>query len=68
MKDFYKLNLGAGKNILKGFINLDIVDLEGVDVCHNLDKFPYPFEDNLFQFIFANNILEHLEDVSLFMR
>ena len=57
------LNLGCGRAIKKGFINLDTVRLEGVDVVHNLDKFPYPFEDNRFSYIFIDNVLEHLSNL-----
>ena len=29
-----KLNLGAGTDIRKGYVNLDIVKLKGIDVVH----------------------------------
>lgn len=57
-----KLNLGCGKDIKKGFINLDCEKLEGVDVIHDLNKFPYPFKNNTFKEIHGFNILEHLEN------
>lgn len=56
-----KLNLGCYKDIRKGYINLDKEKFfEWIDVVHNLEKFPYPFEDNTFDEILANCILEHL--------
>ena len=58
-----KLNIGCGKKPLKGYINLDFVKLPGVDVVHNLNKFPYPFKNNQFDEIFADNVLEHLDDL-----
>lgn len=58
-----KLNLGCGKDIRKGYINLDSVRLQGVDKFHNLDKFPYPFKDNTFTEIYCSHILEHIEDL-----
>lgn len=58
-----KLNLGCGTDIRKGYVNLDIVKLPGVDVVHNLDKFPYPFKDNYFDEIYAgSNILGFVSD------
>jgi len=58
-----RLNLGCGINIEKGSINLDGVKLKGVDVVHDLNKFPYPFKDNTFDEVFADNVLEHLNDL-----
>jgi len=53
-----KLNLGCGKDIKEGYINLDVGDLEGVDVKHNLTKFPYPFPENNFHEILSLGTLE----------
>ena len=55
-----KLNLGCGYDIREGWINVDKVDNEGVDVIHDLDKFPYPFKDNVVDEIIMIHILEHL--------
>ena len=41
-----KLNFGCGPEIMKGYVNMDILKLSGVDVVHNFNKFPYPFKDN----------------------
>jgi SAM-dependent methyltransferase len=63
-----KLNLGCGDNILKGYVNIDIVPLLGVDVVHNLNCIPYPFKDNEFDEIYADNVLEHLQDIPAIMQ
>jgi SAM-dependent methyltransferase len=57
-----KLNLGCGRDIRTGFVNLDSVELRGVDCVHDLNSFPYPFQDNTFEEVVAINILEHLDD------
>ena len=36
-----KLNLGCGKNLLEGYINVDYYNKKA-DVIHDLNKYPYP--------------------------
>ena len=63
-----KLNLGCSKDIKKGWVNLDIVKLPGVDVVHDLETFPYPFKDNTFDVILATQVLEHIENLPGLMK
>ncbi len=63
-----KLNFGCGKDIRKGYVNVDIAAREGVDKVFDFDVFPYPFFDNEFDEIFADNVLEHLDDIPAVMR
>jgi len=63
-----KLNVACGRDIKEGYINLDFVDALGVDIVHNLEKFPYPFKENTFDFIYAQQIIEHLNDPEGFIR
>lgn len=55
-----KIYLGAGTDRKDGFIHVDHLPLEGIDVVHNLMEFPYPFEDNSAEQIMAVDVLEHL--------
>ncbi|MCP4373837.1 MAG: class I SAM-dependent methyltransferase [Deltaproteobacteria bacterium] len=57
-----KLNLGCGQFKKDGYINLDISPFSKADILHNLEKLPYPFDNNTFDVIEANHILEHLSD------
>lgn len=57
-----KLNLGCSIFKKQDFINLDISREKNPDIVHNLDDFPYPFEDNSFSRIEADHVLEHLQD------
>ena len=63
MKEKTKLNLGCGTEIMENYVNIDFVKLKGVDVIHNLNKFPYPFKDNTFEEVYTSHVLEHLEDL-----
>ncbi len=56
-----KLNLGCGNDIRKGYVNLDIAKLKGVDIVHNINKLPLPFQDNYFDEILCLDILEHVD-------
>lgn len=56
-----KLNLGCGRNIKQGWVNLDLVSLPGVDIVHDVEKLPLPFKDEEFDEIRCDNILEHIE-------
>lgn len=56
-----KLNLGSGEDYKEGFVNVDWQPLTKADVEHNLNTFPYPFEDNHFDYIEAFHVLEHLD-------
>jgi len=56
-----KLNLGCGTDIRYGFINLDIAPINGVDVVHNIEGNPLPFENDTFDEVLCQDILEHLE-------
>jgi ubiquinone/menaquinone biosynthesis C-methylase UbiE len=57
-----RLNIGCGRTIKKGFVNLDWKKIEGIDMVHNLNKYPWPFKDNSFDFVLAAHVLEHLDD------
>jgi predicted SAM-dependent methyltransferase len=57
-----QLNLGCGRSKRKECINVDSCKDVDPDVLWDLNKFPYPFEDNSFDEILAYAILEHLED------
>ena len=53
-----RLNLGCGKDIKEGYINIDIRHLPGVDVIADVRKLP--FRDNYIAEIRAIDIYEHI--------
>jgi len=61
------LNLGAGEDKKKGCINVDIIPYNGVDEVVDLSIFPWKWEDNSVDGVFANHILEHFPDPKPFI-
>jgi SAM-dependent methyltransferase len=57
------LDLGCGKKKYPGSIGLDISPDTDADVIHDMNKTPYPFEDNTFDFVYMDNIIEHVNDI-----
>jgi len=60
-----KLNLGCGKDIKPGYVNLDVAKLPGVDVVWDINKLPLPFKKEEFDEIYCKDILEHVEYIPL---
>lgn len=60
-----KLNVGCGRNILPGWVNLDIAPLPGVDVVADLDacrSTPLPLADGTVDEFLLSHVIEHLRD------
>ena len=55
-----KLNLGCGKNYIDGWVNVDFYDDSYCDKLHDLEVFPWPWEDNSISEIQIFHTLEHL--------
>lgn len=56
------LDLGCGPHAKKdGSIGLDKRPAPHVDVVHDLNKFPYPFPENEFEWIEMSHIIEHVD-------
>ena len=63
MKQKAVLDLGCGNRKRAGAIGIDINADTEADVVHDLNSFPYPFEESTFDEIYADNVVEHLDDV-----
>ncbi len=61
------LDVGCGTNKYEGAIGLDYNPRTGADVIHDLRVFPYPFDDNEFDLVYASHLVEHLPDVIPFV-
>lgn len=62
MENYRKINLGCGKKIKEGYLNIDFIKAEGVDMVCDLNQYPWPFQDNTFDEVYASHFLEHLLD------
>jgi SAM-dependent methyltransferase len=56
------LNLGSGFRPRSDAVNVDISDACSPDIVHDLRKFPWPLESNAYDYVFADDVLEHLPD------
>ncbi|TGK17275.1 methyltransferase domain-containing protein [Leptospira fluminis] len=56
-----KLNLGAGSDVIEGWVNHDIAELPGISVVHDLNIRPWPWKDGSVDEIKAYDVLEHLD-------
>ena len=55
-----KLNLGCGKDYIDDWVNVDFYDDSKCDITHDLEEFPWPWEDNSVSEIKIIHTLEHL--------
>lgn len=55
--------LGSGKDYFKNCIRVDINYSVKPDIIFDLNKYPYPFKDNVFDNILCFSILEHLHNL-----
>ncbi len=60
-----RLNVGCGRNVREGWINLDYTALPGVDIVCDLDRVrenPIPLPDGSIAEFLLSHVIEHLRD------
>jgi SAM-dependent methyltransferase len=62
MNDVRRLNIGAYMDIRDGWDNHDIISDYGANIVFDLNKFPYPIKDNVYDEIYVSHVLEHLDN------
>lgn len=55
------LDVGCGESTRPNFTRMDKRPLEGIDIVHDLEVFPYPLEDEVCLTIVASHIIEHIK-------
>lgn len=62
-----RLDLGCGDNKKEGFFGVDISDKVETDLVHDLDNYPYPFDDSSVFEIHCSHFIEHVKYIEKFM-
>lgn len=58
------LNLGSGKDrSIAGSLTVDINPDTSPDIVHDLNRVPWPLDDDTFDLIYCTDIIEHLGDL-----
>jgi len=62
------VDLGCGPNKVPGAVGVDVHKFDDVDVVCDLNKYPWPLNDNEYDVIWSNQFIEHVTDVKVFLR
>jgi len=55
------LDIGSGQNKQKGFVGMDKRRLKGVDIVHDVEKFPWPIKNEEVIQALASHLIEHIK-------
>lgn len=55
-----KLNIGCGRSKIEGFLGVDVIKFDEVDIVHDMRVTPWPWEDNSVEEVHCSHFLEHL--------
>jgi SAM-dependent methyltransferase len=62
-----KLDLGCGQSAREGYTGVDIRQLDGVKVLHDLERYPWPWSDESVECVYSSHYIEHVSDLIPFM-
>jgi predicted SAM-dependent methyltransferase len=62
-----RVSLACGQRKPEGFLGIDISEMEGVDIVHDLNVYPWPFEDDSVDEFECSHFIEHVADLMAFM-
>ena len=60
------LDLGCGSKKKRGWIGMDVRDVPGVDIVHDVEDIPWPLETNSCSLIMMSHLWEHLKPWKVF--
>lgn len=61
-----KLDIASGNRKTEGFIGIDIAEIPGVDMVHDLEKYPWPIDSESVDEAICSHYLEHVHDMFKF--
>lgn len=61
MTELIRLDIGCGGNKQEGWTGIDIRDMEGVDIVHDLEEYPWPLLDDIATQAIASHVVEHIK-------
>ena len=64
LKNHKRLNVGCGRNIIEGWLNLDVMKLSGVDIVADLEncaETPLPIASNTIDEFLLSHVIEHIK-------
>lgn len=62
-----KLDLACGQSKREGFLGVDIVPMDGVDIVADLTRFPWPWKTASVEAVQISHYIEHVPDLIAFM-
>jgi SAM-dependent methyltransferase len=57
------LHIGCGGSKIKGATGIDILALPGIDIVHDLDSYPWPVDERVYDVVYAHSVVEHISDI-----
>jgi SAM-dependent methyltransferase len=60
-------DIGCGPIKLDGYIGIDLKELPGVDIIHDLNNIPWPIQRNSADLVIASHVIEHVDNAIEFM-
>ncbi len=63
-----KLDIGAGPLRRKGYERIDFDKEVDPDILHDLNIFPWPIQNNIYDSVIAYHVIEHLPEINPFLR
>lgn len=59
-KSGIRLDIGCGENKQPGFVGIDIREMPGVDIVHDVETFPWPLPDESVIMAVSSHLVEHI--------